>query len=416
MSFEENLQRYAELLATHAVNVQPGQVVHIGTEVCNRDFALKVAEAMYQRGAKHVDVDLVDPRFTRARLQTARDEDLGYAPAFITTRTDDIVEGRGGTLRIIGSEDPDVLSDLDPQKLNVSRLATRKRMDRFYDEGIGKSLVHWSVAAAATPAWGKKIFPDLDPETACARLWDEIFRMSRADQPNCLELWQAHNDALQSRARKLTSMKVDELHFTGPGTDLVVGLSPIAIFKGGSEAGPHGVAFEPNIPTEEVFTTPDYRKTHGHVRATRPFYINGRLIEGLEIVFEGGKIVDFSASQGKETFQAYIDSDEGGRRLGEVALVGIDSPIYQSGLVFQEILFDENAACHIAVGSAYKTCLENGENLSSDELANVGCNESVVHTDMMISSEEVDVTAKTRDGDSIALISKGEWAADLLSS
>ena len=152
------------------------------------------------------------------------------------------------------------------------------------------------------------------------------------------------------------------------------------------------------------------------MRATRPFYINGCLIEGLEIVFESGKIVEFSASQGKETFQAYIDSDEGGRRLGEVALVGIDSPIYQSGLVFQEILFDENAACHIAVGSAYKTCLENGENLGAEELAGVGCNESVVHTDMMISSEEVDVTAKTMGGESITLIGKGEWAADLLGS
>ena len=416
MSFEDSLHRYAELLVTHALNVQPGQAVLISTEVCNRDFALKVVEAAYQRGAKHVDVDLLDPRFSRARIVHSRAEDLDFAPVYVTTRTDDIVSGNGGTLRIIGSEDPEVLSDLDPQKLNTTRLASRRRMDRFYDEGIGKSLVHWSVAAAATPGWGRKIFPDLDPDAACARLWNEIFRMARADKPNCLELWQEHNGVLQTRAKRLTSMKIEELHFTGPGTDLVVGLSPIAIFKGGTEGGPHGAAFEPNIPTEEVFTTPDYRKTHGHVRATRPFYINGRLIEGLEIVFESGKIVEFSATEGKETFQAYIDSDEGGRRLGEVALVGIDSPVYQSGLVFREILFDENAACHIAVGSAYKTCLENGENLGAEELANVGCNESVVHTDMMISSEEVDVVAKTLDSETITLIHKGEWTSAILGS
>lgn len=414
MSFQENLERYAELLITHAVKIQPGQTLLIGTEVCNRDFALIVAEAAYKHGAKHVDVDLGDPRFSRVRLAHSADEHLDFTPGHVTTRTDDIVDSRGATLRIIGSEDPDVLADLDPQKLNRTRLSLRKRMDRFYDEGIGKSLVHWSVAAAATPGWGKKIFPDLDPDAACARLWDEIFKMARADQPNCLELWDAHNNALQNRARRLTSMNIEELHFTGPGTDLVVGLSPIAVFKGGSEAGPHGVAFEPNVPTEEVFTTPDYRRTRGRVRATRPFYINGRLIEGLEMIFEGGKIVDFSATAGGETFEAYIDSDEGGRRLGEVALVGIDSPIYRSGLVFQEILFDENAACHIAVGSAYKTCLENGENLSDGELADVGCNESVVHTDMMISSEEVDVTAKTFDGDRLAVIERGEWTAGLL--
>ncbi len=204
-------------------------------------------------------------------------------------------------------------------------------------------------------------------------------------------------------------MKIRQLHFTGPGTDLKVGLSEKALFKGGSDSGPSGAHFEPNIPTEEVFTTPDARMTEGTARATRPFYINGRLIEGLEMKFSGGVLVDFSAKEGEETFREYVSSDEGAKRLGEVALVGTDSPIFASGLVFQEILFDENAACHIAVGSAYKTCIEGGEDLSEEALAAIGCNESTVHTDMMISSEEVDVSAITYDGVEKPLIKSGAW-------
>jgi aminopeptidase len=204
-------------------------------------------------------------------------------------------------------------------------------------------------------------------------------------------------------------LKIEKLRFLGPGTDLTVGLSDIAIFKGGTEQSPSGMQFEPNLPTEECFTTPDYRKTEGTVSATRPVYINGKLVEGLKMTFTAGEITDFSARSGESTFKEYISSDEGARRLGEVALVGIDSPIYQSGLVFQEILLDENAACHIAIGSAYKFCLSGGEKLSSEELANVGCNESCVHTDIMISSEEVDVVAVAFDGTEHSILKSGKW-------
>ena len=204
-------------------------------------------------------------------------------------------------------------------------------------------------------------------------------------------------------------MGIEKLHFTGPGTDLEVVLSEKARFKGGCDVGPHGVEFEPNIPTEEVFTTPDCRQTQGHVRTTRPFLINGKMIRDLELKFADGQIVDFSASDGEDTFGEYINSDEGSKSLGEVALVGIDSPVYRSGLVFEEILYDENAACHIAIGSAYKFCIDGGEAMSADQLAEVGCNVSTVHTDMMISSEEVDVTAHTRSGGSEALLRQGRW-------
>jgi len=240
-------------------------------------------------------------------------------------------------------------------------------------------------------------------------LWDEIFRICRADRPDALALWREHNRTLTRRANRLNELKIKTLHFKGPGTDLRVGLSPQSRFQGGSDTGPRKVEFEPNLPTEEVFTTPDWRATEGTARATRPFLINGKLIEGLTLRFEHGRIVEFQAAQGAETFGEYTASDEGANRLGEVALVGIDSPIYQSGLVFEEILFDENAACHIAVGSAYKFCLARSERMTDEELAAIGCNESTVHTDMMISSEEVDVTAETRAGVLVPLLVQGAW-------
>jgi aminopeptidase len=233
------------------------------------------------------------------------------------------------------------------------------------------------------------------------------------DQDDYLEAWTRHDAMLKQRSKCLNAMKVEELHFYGPGTDLRVRLSPLSRFAGGTELSATGIRFEPNIPTEECFTTPDWRGTEGRVRATRTVQINGKLIQGLEMRFERGRIVDFTAKTGAETFETYISSDEGARQLGEVALVGIDSPIYQSGLVFEEILFDENAACHIAVGSAYKFCLEGSASMNQEELQAIGCNESSVHTDIMISSEEVNVRAKLRDGSEKDLLVRGSFVGDL---
>lgn len=409
MDFSGALKNYANLLVSYALNIQEGQILNISTEAINRDFALLVAEAAYQRGAKYVNLDLSDLRLTRLRVLSKNEDDLRYVPSYLSIKYDELLDNTAANLKILGSEDPDLLSDLDPKKVNTMMIAQRLALKRFYDEGIGKSKVHWTVAAVSTPKWARRIFPELSETEAQQRLWDEILKAVRADKENCLELWKEHNLALQRRAKKFTELKIKELHFKGPGTDLRVGLSKKAIFKGGTDISPRGVEFEPNIPTEEVFTTPDFRRTNGKVRATRPFLINGRLIEGLELEFKDGEIVSFSATEGEKTFREYISSDEGAKRLGEVALVGIDSPIYQSGIIFEEILFDENAACHIAVGMAYKFCLAGGPEMEKEELQSLGCNESSVHTDMMISSDQIDVIARTYAGEEIVLITKGSW-------
>ncbi|MDD2942125.1 MAG: aminopeptidase [bacterium] len=410
MTFHQQLSRYAELLVVHGLNVQKGQIVNISTEACHRDFAVLVAQKAYDLGAKHVDLELLDPRIGRIRIESSTEEDLTYVPPYVTNKYDDLVDTVAANLKIIGSEDPDIFQGLLPRKVNVVRLARYNAVKKFYDDGIGKSGVHWTVAAAATPAWGKKVFPEAKNDKEAEKLlWQAILKACRADKENCLELWREHNKVLQQRGQNLTAMKIRNLHFTGPGTDLHVGLSPRAIFKGGGDLSPRGVEFEPNVPTEEVFTTPDARLTAGTVAATRPFFINGVLIRDLCMTFKDGEIVDYTASAGLETFAEYISSDYGAKRLGEVALVGVDSPIYQSGLVFQEILFDENAACHIAVGSAYKFCINGGATMTAEELANIGCNESSVHTDMMISSEHVNVVAECSDGTKVPLIRNGAW-------
>lgn len=409
LDFQTMLRRYAELLVGHGANVQPGQIVSISAEACHREFAVLISEEAYRRGAKSVIVELTDARIQRQRILSVQDEFLDYIPPHIPLKFRNLVDEGGATIKLVGPEFPMILADLDPKRISRERKAFYQSLRYFYDEGIDRSRVHWSMGAAATPAWGKRIFPQLDPQAAEAALWSALFKIVRVDQDNFLEIWEEHDKILQVRARTLTELQIDTLHYTGPGTDLTVGLSPRAIFRGGSDESPRGVAFEPNIPTEECYSAPDARRTSGTVRATRPVLVNGVLVEGLSMTFVDGEITEFSASQGESAFREYISIDAGAKRVGEVALVGIDSPVYQSGLVFEEILLDENAACHIAIGSAYKNCIENGVTLSKEELGALGCNDSLAHLDIMISSEQVDVMAKTWSGEEVPLIRRGEW-------
>lgn len=412
MDFKQKLETYAQLLIEHGLNVQKGQIVNITGEIYHRELIALLCQAAYRRGAKHVNVDFIDPFIMRYRLlETTEEDDLTYVPKYLPQKYDEFVHEGAAVLRLIGSEQPDALSDLDPKKINTLSNSNFKALKNYYLEGVSKSKIQWTVAAAATPKWGKKIFPDLNEQKAYEALWEQIFKICRADKPNCMELWKKHNELLQDRGRHLSGLKIRELHFTGPETDLKVFLSPKAKFVGGGSKGPFG-EFEPNIPTEECFTTPDYRLTSGKVKVTRPVLVNGKMVKGLHLEFNEGKLVHFDATEGKENFAKYVDNDAGSRFLGEVALVGTDSPIFQSGKIFEEILYDENAACHIAIGFAYSLCLEGGPKMAPDELAEIGCNVSTVHVDMMISNEHVDVDATTYEGKKVKLIHKGQWTGD----
>jgi aminopeptidase len=410
MDFETCLDRYADLLISWALNIQPGQPLYIGAEPIHRHFCQKLAKRAYEKGASFVSVDYVDPELSRLRIQeTLQEDDLAYVPKWLPGRYHEMLDDKAAVVRLVGSENPDALSDQDPKRVNKQQLAFRKTLKRYYEEGVGKGIVAWNVCAHPTPAWAKKVFPDLEPEAACKKLWEEVFKICRVDRPDYIEAWDEHNRLLKKRGAILDELKIKALHFVGPGTDLRVYLSPKARFKGGNDLSGRNVYFEPNIPTEECFTTPDYRLTEGKARVTRPVNVNGKLIEGLELEFKNGEIVHFSAKKGEATFREYISCDEGAKRLGEVALVGCDSPIFQTGHIYQEILFDENAACHIAVGFAYTFCLKGGESMNEAELKEVGCNKSACHLDMMISDESVDVFAESYLGTVTPLIKKGNW-------
>ncbi|MCB0358556.1 MAG: aminopeptidase, partial [Bdellovibrionales bacterium] len=246
---QEFLSRYAELCVTHGLNVQPGQLVNISAEVCHRDFAYLVAQAAYAKGAKYVHLDLVEPRMARLRIDESDEKWLSYVPSYLSPKYDELVAACGANLKILGSEDPDLLADADPKRVNTVRMNNYRSLRHFYSEGIGKSRVHWTIAAAATPAWGQKVFgTDCPPKVAERKLWDEIFSICRVTSPTFLEDWISHNDNLQRRAELLNGRRIRKLQFRGPGTDLTVCLSQQARFKGGRDMSPRGVEFEPNLP------------------------------------------------------------------------------------------------------------------------------------------------------------------------
>ena len=410
--YRENLARYARLIVARGLNVQPGQLVNISSELYHRELLGLLVEEAYRRGAGFVHVEFSDPILQRLRFQHSQPEFLDRVPGFFSAKFGELVDERAANLKILGPEYPDFMEGLDPHSVNLARKAGYQSAKRFYNEGIEKSKVQWCVVAAATARWAERLFPGLKGVDAERKLWREIFQICRVDRPDYLELWENHNSVLKKRAARLSEIGISQLRFSGPGTDLRVGLHARAIFKGGADRSDKGLAFLPNIPTEECFTTPDWRTVSGRVAATRPFLVNGVLVKDLSLTFEAGDLRSYSCSEGGASLEAYIASDPGARRLGEVALVGVDSPIFSSKIVFEEILFDENAACHIALGSAYRGCLQGGTELSEDECAEIGCNSSSVHTDIMISSEQVNVFAELRGGGSLCLLQQGVWSPD----
>lgn len=403
------LQRYADLVVRHGMNVQPGQEVVVAGELCHAPLMRQVMREAYRAGAKVVSLELIDPEAELLHVEEAPPEGLSFVPRHVAELRNELVESQGAVVRFDGMANPDLFGAADPLRVNSVMTARRKARDLFYEEGIHRWKVQWCVAAAATPGWGQKVFPSLPPQDAEAALWESLFKLFRVEQDDYLERWEQHDRALHRRAEALNGLDIEELHFRGPGTDLRVRLSPRAIFGGGSKLSARGCPFTANLPTEEVFTTPDWRGTNGVATVTRPVMVNQTLVRGLVMTFRNGEIVDFRAETGEAAFRSLIETDAGARRLGEVALVGIDSPVYQSRLVFQEILLDENACCHVAVGSAYKNKLRESEALSKSELEELGCNESSVHVDFMISSNTTDVTAKGRNGSTTALLEQGSW-------
>jgi aminopeptidase len=398
--YAERTARYAELVVRIGANVQPGQTLLINGHIEHAPFARALAEAAYARGARYVDVWYWDPHVKRSRILHAPLESLSETPAWLDERARAAVDG-GAYIRIEGDPAPTLLSDLDGKRASLDPMP----VNQVIRQGQRENTMCWSIACYPTPGWAQAVLgePDLD------RLWDAVVTAVRLDQPDPVAAWEAHIADLDRRGDLLTERRFDAIRFRGPGTDLTVGLLPGSVWTSGTETTRSGVRCVVNMPTEEVFTTPDRRRAEGVVRASLPLLCEGVLVEGLEMEVKGGRIVRVDADTGADIVRGQVERDEGSHQLGEVALVSGDSGVYKSGLLFKDTLYDENAACHIAYGAAYVAGVEGMAALTPAERYEAGLSVSAVHTDFMIGGPEVEVDGLDGSGAATPLLRDNAW-------
>ncbi|MGY6708465.1 MAG: aminopeptidase [Rhizobiaceae bacterium] len=402
------LDRLAEVAVKVGLRLQPGQDLLLTAPVEALPLVRRIAVHAYEAGAGIVTPFLSDPELALARYRHARDDSFDRAPAWLYDGMGKAFDENTARLAIVG-DDPMLLADEDPEKVGRANKANSIAYTPARERITGFDI-NWNIIAWPGTAWAMRVFPDLAPDEAVARLAEAIFAASRVDNDDAVARWEAHNAALRQRSDWLNGQNFHALHFTGPGTDLTVGLADGHEWMGGASVARNGITCNPNIPTEEVFTTPHAARVEGHVSSTKPLSHQGSLIDDIRVRFEGGRIVEAHAARGEKVLEKLIDSDEGARRLGEVALVPHGSPISQSELLFYNTLFDENAACHIALGQCYAKCFRDGGSLTREQIAERGGNESVIHVDWMIGSAEIDIDGVHEDGSRVPVFRKGEWA------
>jgi aminopeptidase len=371
-------------------------------------LARRITEHAYRAGASLVTTLFSDEEATLMRFRHAPDESFDKATGWLFDGMAAAFRSGAARLAIVG-ENPALLAGQDPAK--VAR-ANKARSEAYLPviKPIAGFEINWTIVSHATPSWAKAVFAGEPEEVAVARLWDGIFAASRIDTEDPVANWQAHNRDLRGRSDYLNGRRYAALHFKGPGTDLKVGLADDHLWAGGATVAKNGITCNPNIPSEEVFTTPHKDRVEGHVTSTKPLSYQGTLIDEISVSFEKGAITTARAKTGLEVLNKVLETDEGARRLGEVALVPASSPIAASGLLFYNTLFDENAACHIALGQAYAKCIKDGGTMSEAELAAHGANKSLIHIDWMIGSPEIDIDGIRVDGGAEPVMRKGEWA------
>ncbi|MGE3830517.1 MAG: aminopeptidase [Parvibaculaceae bacterium] len=409
MTHDILLDRYAQLIIRSGLNLQKGQQLLITSPIDAVPLVRRITEHAYKAGAPLVTTLYSDDPSTLARYQFAGEDTFDEAPAWLFDGMAAAFKAGAARLGIIG-DDPALLGGQDPKR--VAR--TSKARSRAYQpvlELIAGFAINWNLSAYATPAWAKSVFPGLPEKEAVQKLWAAIFACCRADLDDPIAAWEEHSRNLAKRTAMLNGKAYSALRYKGPGTDLTLGLADQHVWKGGAAKARNGVVCNPNIPTEEVYSMPHKNRVDGTLSSTKPLSYNGTMIEGIVAVFEKGRIVKVDASKGADAFRALIATDEGAARLGEVALVPHSSPISQSGIIFNNTLFDENAACHIAVGQCYADTTRDGGSLSKEDLAKRGGNQSLVHVDWMVGSGALDIDGVKADGTAEPLMRKGEWAA-----
>ena len=404
----EKLGRLAETAIKVGLRLQPGQDLFLTAPVAALPLARAIVVEAYKAGAGLVTPILADEEMTLARFRFGPDASFDRAPGWLYDGVAKAFADNTARLAIVG-EDPMLLANEDPAKVARASKANSIAYQPALEKIAGFDI-NWNLVAYPTDSWAKRVFPGETDDIAVGRLAEAIFSASRVDNDDPVAAWTSHNAALGRRTEWLNARKFHALHYSGPGTDLTIGLADGHEWEGGAATAKNGITCNPNIPTEEVFTTPHARRVDGHVVSTKPLSYQGSLIDGIAVRFEAGRIVEAKAARGEDVLKKVLDSDDGARRLGEVALVPHSSPISKSGLLFFNTLFDENAACHIALGQCYAKCFIDGDKLTSDEIAARGGNKSMIHIDWMIGSDRIDIDGVDADGGRTPVFRKGEWA------
>lgn len=407
-NFNESLKKYAELAVDIGVAVKPGDTVYVQISVDQAQLARLIVAAAYQRGAAEVQVQWFDDVLKRLDMAHMADERLFNIPAFVKGQFDYWVDHQAKRITVVSS-DPDNLAGIDSNRIAKYQEAFAKAYKRLM-EAISSMSISWTIIGAASPRWAQKVFPDAaTPEEATELLWEAIFKTTRTDQPDPEAAWKAHDQKLREKAAWLNNEQFDQLHYMAPGTDLVVGLPKNHIWEGAGAFNPRGEEFMTNMPTEEVFTAPDFRRIDGTVVSTKPLSYGGNILEDMHFTFKDGQIVEAHAKQGDDVLQNLLKTP-GTRSLGEVSLVPDPSPISQSGLIFFNTLFDENASDHMALGQAYPFSVKDGVAMTNEQRAAAGLNQSPTHVDFMMGSAAMNIDGIKPDGTIIPIFRNGDWA------
>jgi aminopeptidase len=407
LTLEQKLDNLAAVAVHVGLGLKAGQELVMTASLDALPLARRITEQAYRAGASLVTTLYTDDEATLMRYRLAPNESFDRAAKWLYDGMGAAFKSGAARLAIAGGN-PMLLSNEDPEKVGRANRAVSIAY-RPALELITRHEINWTIVATATPAWAAAMFPEEKPDVALAKLWEAIFRTSRVDNDDPVNAWKKHDATLQKRAAIMNEKRYSALYYRGPGTDFRLGLADDHLWMGGGTTAGNGLYCIPNIPTEEVFTTPHKDRADGTVRASKPLSHQGTMIEGIEVRFEKGRIVEAHATRGETVLQKLIDTDDGARRLGEVALVPHSSPIAQSGLTFLNTLFDENAASHIALGQAYTSCIKDGDKLTPEQLAAKGANDSLIHVDWMIGSGELDIDGITATGAAEPLMRRGEW-------
>ncbi|GAE36499.1 aminopeptidase [Halalkalibacter akibai] len=407
-TFQEKVEKYAELAVKVGINIQKGQTLVVRTPISAADFVRVVAKKAYEAGAKNVHVEWNDEELTKTKYELAPDEAFHEFPEWVAKGYEEMADNGAAFLSITGSN-PDLLKDADPERVSNANKASGKAMEGFRSY-VMSDKISWSIVGVPSEGWAKKVFPDDSTDQAVEKLWEAIFAASRINEENPVAAWQEHLATLDQKMNSLNEKHYHALHYTSEGTDLIIELPETHLWVSGGSVNKDGVAFVANMPTEEVFTSAKKTGVNGVVSSTKPLNYGGTLINNFSLTFKDGKVIDFKAEEGYETLKRLLNTDEGSSFIGEVALVPHQSPISDTKILFYNTLFDENASNHLALGSAYAFCIEGGKEMSKEELEKAGLNTSLTHVDFMMGSADMNIDGVYADGKREPIFRDGNWA------